>query len=122
MTPWHPAHDARELEPGVWQFAVTAGRPGRPGYAVWPYAEIRFLHIGGEQGYRAVVWDEVSPRQLVGYYRSLRAACAAAHRAQDGLRRARHPGRDPLTGGVMEQGRLVGGVYGTSAERSTGQR
>lgn len=121
MTPWHPAHDARELEPGVWQLAITAGREGRPGHAEWPFAEIRFLRIGGEQGYRAVVWDDDGPRQLVGYYRTLRAACAAAYRARDGVRRTRHPGRDPLTGGVMSDGRLVGGAYGAAPNGRSGR-
>jgi hypothetical protein len=46
-----------------------------------PYGIIRLLELGGEQGYRAVTWAEQSAdRQLVGYYRSLRAAAMAAHR------------------------------------------
>jgi len=119
VTQWHPMHSALELEPGVWQLAITSGRPGGPGYAVHPFAEVRFLQLGGEQGYRAVIWDENHPRELVGYYRSIRAACEAAYKDRDRLRRAREPGRDPLTGGVVDaDGRLVGGSYGALPQSS----
>lgn len=122
MTQWHPAHDARELEPGVWQLAITAGRDGEPGYAQWPFAEIRFMRLGEEQGYRAVIWDETHPRELVGYYRSLRGACLAAYRDRDRLRRAKVPGRDPLTGGVVDaDGQLFGGPYETPKQRAKRQ-
>ncbi|TPX03918.1 hypothetical protein FJ656_14580 [Schumannella luteola] len=46
-----------------------------------PYGVIRLLELGGERGYRAVTWAEDSgDRELIGYFRSLRAAAMAAHR------------------------------------------
>jgi len=69
---WHPLLAAVEGPVGTW--TMTAPDGGR-------YAVIRMLRIGGETGYRAVTWAERSPdRQLIGYYRPLRAAAAAAHR------------------------------------------
>lgn len=68
MRDWHPILNAVEHEPGVWTLTAQTG----------PYAVIRLLTIGGELGYRAVTYRE--PRQLVGYYRTLSAACRAAHR------------------------------------------
>ncbi|TPW71665.1 hypothetical protein [Schumannella sp. 10F1B-5-1] len=67
---WHPVLSADEVEPGTWVMRSQ----------VRDYAIIRMLRIGDEVGYRAVTWAERSAdRRLVGYYRSLRAACAAAH-------------------------------------------
>ena len=44
------------------------------------YGVIRLLEVGGERGYRAVTWAEQSrDRELIGYFRTLRAAAAAAH-------------------------------------------
>jgi hypothetical protein len=69
---WHPILAAVEVEPGTW--VMTADRGNR-------YAVIRLLRIGEENGYRAVTWAERSEdRRLIGYFRSLRAACFAAHR------------------------------------------
>lgn len=69
MNAWHPILAAVEVEVGVWLLTSQRG----------PYAIVRVLEIGGEHGYRAVTYRE--PRQLVGYYRTLHAACAAAHLA-----------------------------------------
>ncbi|MET1042814.1 MAG: hypothetical protein ABWX59_01685 [Microbacteriaceae bacterium] len=69
---WHPILAAVEVEPGVWEMTAQYGRR---------YAVIRALEVAGERGYRAVTWAEQSEdRQLIGYYRTLRAACAASHR------------------------------------------
>ena len=69
---WHPVLAAVELEPGHWEL--------RDQYAN-SYAVIRIVRRGTEIGYRAVTWAEKSEdRRLVGYYRTLRSACAAAHR------------------------------------------
>ena len=65
---WHPMLAAVEVEPGVWQLTSQTG----------PYAIVRLLEIGGERGYRATTYAE--PRILIGYRRTLRAACEAAHR------------------------------------------
>jgi len=69
---WHPILAAVESEPGTW-FMVDEGRNRC-------YGVIRLLRIRGEAGYRAVTWAERSEdRELIGYYRSLRAASSAAH-------------------------------------------
>lgn len=68
---WDPILAAHELSPGVWTMIDTMGHR---------YAVIRFLELNGECGYRAVTWaEESSDRRLIGYFRSLRGACAAAH-------------------------------------------
>jgi len=69
---WHPLLAAVEGPVGTW--VMTAPDGAR-------YGIIRQLELGGERGYRAVTWAEAShERQLVGYYRTLRAAAMAAHR------------------------------------------
>lgn len=70
---WHPMLAAVEQEPGLWHLASQTG----------PYAVVRLIEIGGERGYRATTYAE--PRRLIGYRRTLRSACEAAHR--DWLRR-----------------------------------
>lgn len=68
---WHPILAAVEDEPGSWRMIAQYGQC---------YGVIRMLEIAGERGYRAVTWAERSEdRELIGYYRSLRAACAATH-------------------------------------------
>lgn len=68
---WHPLLAAVEVEVGVWVMTAQYGRR---------YAIIRLLEIGGERGYRATTWDDVpARRELIGYYRTLRAATRAAH-------------------------------------------
>jgi len=67
MGNWHPLLAAHEVEVGVWHLTAQTG----------PYAVVRLLTIGGELGYRATTYTE--PRQLVGYFRTLRTACEAAH-------------------------------------------
>jgi hypothetical protein len=70
-TDWHPILAASEDKPGVWRMIDPMGRC---------YGVIRLIEIGGERGYRAVSWaDRSEDRELIGYYRSLRAAAAAAH-------------------------------------------
>lgn len=45
------------------------------------YAIVRLLRVGGELGYRSVTWAEASAdRELIGYFRTLRAATFWAHR------------------------------------------
>ena len=69
---WHPVLLAEEVRPGEWLMVSQYGTR---------YAVILLLQIGGERGYRAVTWAEASTgRTLIGYYRTLRAACFAAHR------------------------------------------
>lgn len=68
---WHPILAAVEVDVGVWHMVAQYDRV---------YAVIRLLELGGERGYRAVTWAPTSQgRELIGYYRTLRAACAAAH-------------------------------------------
>lgn len=68
---WHPIMAAREPEPGVWYMVDTMEKC---------YGIIRIIRRGGEVGYRAVTWaPEPADRKLIGYYRTLRAATAAAH-------------------------------------------
>lgn len=69
---WHPLLAAVELEPGCWHMQDDYARP---------YGVIRLLRINGEAGYRVVTWAERSEdRELIGYFRTLRAAAMAAHR------------------------------------------
>lgn len=69
---WHPLLAAIEGPAGTW--TMTAPDGGR-------YGVIRMLQLGGETGYRAVTWAERSAdRELIGYYRTLRAAATATHR------------------------------------------
>lgn len=71
-TSWHPILAAHEYAPGEWIMVDPSAKP---------YAVVRALEVGGERGYRAVTWAERSEdRHLIGYWRTLRAACAAAHR------------------------------------------
>jgi hypothetical protein len=68
---WHPLLSAVESEPGEWMMMAQYGRC---------YGVIRLLELGGERGYRVVTWaEQSSDRELVGYFRTLRAAAAAAH-------------------------------------------
>jgi hypothetical protein len=67
MGHWHPILGAVEREPGEWILNAQTG----------PYAVVRLVEIGGERGYRAVTHAE--PRSLIGYRRTLRAACELAH-------------------------------------------
>lgn len=84
-TAWHPLLAAREVEPGLWYMVAQYERC---------YAIIRMLVIGGETGYRAVTWEaDPTERQLVGYFRSLRAATEAAHGSY--IRNHVPPTRDP---------------------------
>lgn len=80
MTHWHPILAAVEVEPGQWELVAQTGS----------YAVVRLLTIGGVLGYRVVTYTE--PRQIVGYFTTLRAACAAAHGAF-----LRRHGPDPST-------------------------
>lgn len=67
MSDWHPILAAQEIEPTRWILIDSMDRP---------YAEIRLVRRGGELGYRSE-----HRGTLVGYYRTLRAACMAAHLA-----------------------------------------
>lgn len=72
MSSWHPIMAAHEYAAGEWLMIDPSAKP---------YAVVRALEVGGERGYRVVTWAERSEdRQLVGYWQTLRAACAAAHR------------------------------------------
>ncbi|CAN5116348.1 hypothetical protein BH11ACT3_BH11ACT3_14210 [soil metagenome] len=69
---WHPLFAAVEVMPGEWHMVASTGET---------YGVIVLLEIGGERGYRAVTWAEVSSdRRLIGYYRTLRAAVEKTHR------------------------------------------
>jgi hypothetical protein len=69
---WHPIQSAVEVEPGTWWMVTQYGER---------YAIIVLLEIGGETGYRVVTGHEdPSERELIGYYRRLRAACERAHK------------------------------------------
>lgn len=67
MSTWHPVLAAAEQTPGVRFLAAQTG----------PYAVVRLIEVHVERGYRATTYTE--PRQLIGYYRTLTAACASAH-------------------------------------------
>ena len=86
MSTWHPILAAFEVEPGLWELRAQTG----------PYAVVRLLTVGGVLGYRVVTYAE--PRELVGYFTTLRAACAAAHTAY-----LRTHGPHPSTVGYPQQ-------------------
>lgn len=67
VEPWHPIMAAQEVEPGRWVMIDTLGEP---------YGRVRFVRRGEEVGYRA---DDAAGN-LIGYYRTLRAATSAVHR------------------------------------------
>lgn len=69
MTVWHPILGAQDYAPGEWRLVEPRARP---------YAIVHALEIAGERGYRATSYAQ--PRELVGYFTNLRAACSAAHR------------------------------------------
>jgi len=67
---WHPLLAAIESPPATWLMVDERGC----------YGIIRLVRRGDEIGYRADTWSEfVEARTLIGYYRTLRAACAATH-------------------------------------------
>jgi len=69
---WHPVLAAVEQRPGCWHLTTPYGAE---------YAVLQIVRVGGELGYRAVTFAPTSEqRQLIGYYRTLRAAAANAHR------------------------------------------
>ncbi|UOE45460.1 hypothetical protein [Agromyces larvae] len=70
---WHPLQAADEIEVGVWRMVDSLGRE---------YGEVRLVRRGPEIGYRAEYWPERHPRELVGYFRTLRASCEQVHQAQ----------------------------------------
>jgi hypothetical protein len=62
---------AQEYEPGRWVIFDLHERP---------FGMIDFIRRGDEVGYRATLWaQEPEKRELIGYYRNLRAAAAAIH-------------------------------------------
>lgn len=88
MKAWHPQLAAQEYQPGRWVMLDTFKRP---------YAMIAFVKRGNELGYRADRWTQVSTKQeLVGYFRTLAGACAAAHQVY--LRNLNASSPDPLGG------------------------
>lgn len=71
MADWHPIMNAVEERPGVWRMIAQYDRC---------YGIITLVKRGSEVGYRATTWAEKAEQiELVGYYRSLRAAVAAVH-------------------------------------------
>ncbi|TQL46661.1 hypothetical protein FB562_2185 [Homoserinimonas aerilata] len=69
---WHPLLAAREVEPGLWYMIDSTEQC---------YGVIRIIRRGDEVGYRVTSWaQEASERQLIGYYRTLKGSCEAAHR------------------------------------------
>jgi hypothetical protein len=70
---WHPILVAREVEPGRWLMVDDIGTH---------YGVITFVRRGDELGYRADRTDEAGTvTELLGYYRSLRAAAWESHMA-----------------------------------------
>lgn len=68
---WHPIMSLVEYEPGRWLFQDTFDRP---------QALVDFVRRGDELGYRVTSWTQnAEDRELVGYFRNLRAAAAAAN-------------------------------------------
>ncbi len=71
MADWHPIMAAVEVEPAVWVMFAQYQRP---------YGVIRLVKRGNEIGYRADTWaEQLERREVVGYFRTLRAAAMAIH-------------------------------------------
>lgn len=69
---WHPIMAAREFEAGRWMMVDQVERP---------YGLIEIIRRGDEVGYRLTSAEKLpSDRQVLGYFRTLRASAAAAHR------------------------------------------
>jgi hypothetical protein len=71
MANWHPILAAREIKPGRWQMADQLGEV---------YGDIQIVRRGSEFGYRAD-WIKDDHREMVGYYRSLKASAWHVHLA-----------------------------------------
>jgi hypothetical protein len=68
---WHPILAADEIEPGTWLMRGPLDEP---------YAVVRAVEIRSDRGYRSVTYaPESADRELIGYYRTLRAATKGAH-------------------------------------------
>jgi hypothetical protein len=63
---WHPILAAVEVEPGHWRMIAQYDAE---------YGDVRLVKRGPDVGYRV----DDSGGELVGYYRTLRAACEAVH-------------------------------------------
>lgn len=71
LADWHPIIAAAEVQPGIWVMFAQYETP---------YGVIRMVKRGTEIGYRADTWAEKQElRELVGYYRTLKAAAMASH-------------------------------------------
>ena len=69
MADWHPIMNAAERQVGTWLMVGPLNRP---------YGTITIVRRGQECGYRATAIEGQSA-QIIGYYRTLRAAADAAH-------------------------------------------
>ena len=63
---WHPILTAVEVQPAVWEMTAQYGEV---------YGVVKLVKRGSEVGYRADMGDE-----LVGYFKTLRAAAEAVHK------------------------------------------
>ncbi|MCU1405499.1 MAG: hypothetical protein JWQ43_1802 [Glaciihabitans sp.] len=72
MADWHPILVAREVTPGHWYMIDGVGKP---------YGQIRLVRRGDDIGYRADRCDDHADNlELVGYFRTLKAAATQVHR------------------------------------------
>ena len=90
MGDWHPILAAVEYEPGHWRMVAQYDEL---------YGEVAFVRRGDELGYRG---DDANG-QLVGYYRTLSAACMAVHRVWLRYRGASETPRYPYAPGGQQQ-------------------
>lgn len=71
MGVWHPILASVEVAPGVFELRDQYGST---------YAVVRWVEVGSETGWRAVLTGAADEgRQLIGYYSGLLAAVKAAH-------------------------------------------
>lgn len=88
-TKWHPILACEEYRPGQWVMLDQYRRP---------YAMIDIIRRGAEVGYRVTTWEqESSARQIIGYFRNLRAAAASGHQRFLSAHTAGMPGRASTT-------------------------
>ena len=74
MPGWHPVVALVEDAPGFWRMVAQYDRT---------YGTIRLVRRGGELGYRAESIEKAaSESELVGYFRTLRAAAEAVHQVE----------------------------------------
>jgi len=67
---WHPILNAVESRVGTWTMVGPLDAP---------YAVVTTVRRGGELGYRVTTYPDGEDAVVIGYFRTFRAGCKAAH-------------------------------------------